>query len=178
LDSILKPINEKLADIAYKKAKLADDWVVSNMDPDKYKKLQFDLKKEEIRLKSLKANMDPTRLVELENINKTLQYWQYQFQSSTLPFGDNGGGIKLLEKIKPEIKIYGFEDIDPIETITSLTLKRQILDRLQVNLVIFNDRIEIRCQIPMEPDKSTNVILNLELPAFRKYHRLNSSPKS
>jgi site-specific DNA recombinase len=178
LDSILKPINEKLADITDKKAKLADDWVVSNMDPDKYKKLQFDLKKEEIRLKSLKANMDPTRLVELENINKTLQYWEYQFQSSTLPSGDNGGGIKLLEKIKPEIKIYGFEDIDPIETITSLALKRQILDRLQVNLVIFNDRIEIRCQIPMEPDKSTNVILNLELPAFRKYHRLNSSPKS
>ena len=39
LDSILKPINEKLADITDKKAKLADDWVVSNMDPDKYKKL-------------------------------------------------------------------------------------------------------------------------------------------
>ena len=178
LDSILKPINEKLADITDKKAKLADDWVVSNMDPDKYKKLQFDLKKEEIRLKSLKANMDPTRLVELENINKTLQYWQYQFQSSTLPSGDNDGGIKLLEKIKAEIKIYGFEDIDSIESITSPTLKRQILDKLQVNLVIFNDRIEIRCQIPMEPDKSTNVILNLELPALRKYRRLNSSPKS
>ena len=178
LDSILKPINEKLADITDKKAKLADDWVVSNMDPDKYKKLQFDLKKEEIRLKSLKANMDPTRLVELENINKTLQYWQYQFQSSTLPSGDNDGGIKLLEKIKAEIKIYGFEDIDAIESITSPTLKRQILDKLQVNLVIFNDRIEIRCQIPMEPDKSTNVILNLELPPFRKYHRLNFSPKS
>ena len=76
-----------------------------------------------------------------------------------------------MEKTKPAIKVYGFEDIEPIENITSIIAKRQILDRLQVKLVVFTDHIEIRCQIPMEPEKYINVILNLELPEFRKFRR-------
>jgi len=55
LDSMIKPIDEKLAQITNKKAKLADEWVVSNMAPEKYKELQFNLNKEEMRLKSLRA---------------------------------------------------------------------------------------------------------------------------
>ena len=62
LDSILKPINEKLVDITDKKARLADQWVITNMDPEKYKRLQSNLNKEETRLKSLRANMDPSWL--------------------------------------------------------------------------------------------------------------------
>ena len=80
-----------------------------------------------------------------------------------------------MEKTKPAIKVYGFEDIEPIESITSITAKRQIMDRLRVNLVVFNDRIEIRCQIPIEPDKSTNVILNLGLPSGDKTRRRGKS---
>jgi hypothetical protein len=89
-----------------------------------------------------------------------------------------GGGINVLEKTKPVIKVYGFDDIDSIETITSVTLKRQILDKLQVNLVAFNDRFEIRCQIPMEAERSVNVILNLEIPPLHKRSRRNSPSKS
>jgi hypothetical protein len=83
----------------------------------------------------------------------------------------NSGEVIILEKTKPAIKIYSFEDIEPIENITPITAKREIMDRLRVNLVVFNDRIEIRCQIPMEPGKYINVILNLELPEFRKFRR-------
>jgi hypothetical protein len=50
-----------------------------------------------------------------------------------------------------------------MESNTSQTAKRQLLDRLQLKLVVFNDRIEIRCQIPIEPDKSISVILPLGL---------------
>jgi hypothetical protein len=71
--------------------------------------------------------MDPSRLSELESINKTLQYWHSQFQSTTLANEVNGGGISILEKTKPAIKVYGFEDIEPIENITSIIAKRQIL---------------------------------------------------
>jgi hypothetical protein len=122
--------------------------------------------------------MDPSRLSELESINKTLQYWHSQFQSTTLANEVNGGGISILEKTKPAIKVYGFEDIGPIENITSIIAKRQILDRLQVKLVVFTDHIEIRCQIPIEPEKYINVILNLELPPFLKCHRGNPTQKS
>jgi hypothetical protein len=133
------------------------------MDPDRYKRLQSNLNKEETRLKSLTANMDPVRLVELESINETLQYGHNQFQIEASSTKDSSGGLKLLEKTKPVIKIYSFEDIDLTESISFLTLKRQIPDKLQVNLVGFNDRIEIRCHIPIEPERSTNVILTLGL---------------
>ena len=137
------------------------------MDPEKYKKLQSNLNKEETRLKSLRANMDPSRLAELETINVTLQYWHDQFQSAAVTAEGNSGEVIILEKTKPAIKIYSFEDIEPIENITPITAKREIMDRLRVNLVVFNDRIEIRCQIPMEAERSVNVILNLEIPLFR-----------
>ena len=101
LDSILKPINEKLADITDKKARLADQWVITNMDPEKYRKLQSNLNKEETRLKSLRANMDPSRLAELESINATLQYWHDQFQSVSAAADGIGGGINVMEKTKP-----------------------------------------------------------------------------
>ena len=112
--------------------------------------------------------MDPSRLSELESINKTLQYWHSQFQSTTLANEVNGGGVEILEKTRPSIKIHNFEDFEPIESITSLVTKRQVLDKLRINLVVFNDRIEIRCQIPIDPGKSTNLILNLELPPSYK----------
>lgn len=122
--------------------------------------------------------MDPSRLTELESINATLQYWHAQFQSAAVAAEGNGGGVSMLEKTKAAIKVYGFEDIEPIESITTTASKRQLIDRLRVNLVVFKDRIEIRCQIPMEPQKSTNIILNLELPVFSISRRHNSPSKS
>jgi hypothetical protein len=177
LDSILKPINEKLVDLTDKKAKLADQWVITNMEPEKYRKLQFNLNKEETRLKSLRANMDPSRFAELETINTTLQYWHDQFHSAAAADGI-GAGINVMEKTKPVLKVYGFDDIESIENITSGMQKRQILDKLQVNLVAFKDRFEIRCQIPIEAERSVNVILNLEIPPLHKPCRRNSPSKS
>jgi hypothetical protein len=140
------------------------------MDPEKYRRLQSNLNKEETRLKSLRANMDPSRLTELESINATLQWWPNQLESSAVTAEGNSGGVIISEKTKPAIKVYGFEDIEPIENITSLAAIREIMDRLRVNLVVFNDRIEIRCQIPMEPEKYINVILNLDLPEVPSAH--------
>ena len=140
-----------------------DEWVITNMDPEKYKRLQSNLNKEETRLKSIRANMDPSRLSELEGINETLKLWHNRFPAVASSTEDNGGGVKILEQTKPTCKIYGFEDIELIESITSQTAKRQILDRLQLKLVVFSDRIEIRCEIPIEPDKSISVILPLGL---------------
>ena len=72
LDHIIKPIDEKLAQIIDKKAKLPDEWVLSNTNPDKYKELQSYLNKEEMRLKPLRANIHPARLIELESVKETL----------------------------------------------------------------------------------------------------------
>jgi site-specific DNA recombinase len=159
LDLIIKPIDEKLEQIVAKKARLADEWVISNMDADKYRDLQVSLNKEEIRLKSYRASIDPSQLAELESANEILKYWQNQYQPTTVATIDNGSGLKLLEK--PTIKIAGL-DIDLAACAASPTLKRQIIDKLLVKIVVFSDRIEIRCQLPIETDKSINVTLILE----------------
>jgi hypothetical protein len=107
--------------------------------------------------------MDPSRLSELEGINETLKLWHNRFPAVASVTENNGGGVKILEQTKPTGKIYGFDDVEPMESITPQTAKRQLLDRLQLKLVVFSDRIEIRCQIPIEPDKSISVILPLGL---------------
>lgn len=63
-------------------------------------------------MKSLKANIDPSDVAEREGVNAILEYWENQFQSPVWATEDNGGGLKLLERTKPTIKIYGFENID------------------------------------------------------------------
>jgi hypothetical protein len=110
---------KKLAQIAEKKAKLADEWVLSNMNPETYKELKSTLNKEEMRLKSLRANIDPSRIAELESTNEILEYWQNQFQPAAEATKDNGGGLILLERTKPTIRIYGLEDIGPMESTAS-----------------------------------------------------------
>jgi site-specific DNA recombinase len=163
LGFLVKPIDEKLAQISQAKARLADEWVSSNMDPGKFNELKFSLNKEEIRLKSLRANLDPSQLIELESVNATLDYWQNQFQSPDEATEDKGGGLKLLEKPRVAIKVYGFEDTDLVECLTSPALRREILEKLSVKLVVFKDRIEIRCQIPIKVDKSINLLMTLKL---------------
>ena len=129
----------------------------------KYPNVETNLNKEETRLKSIRANMDPSRLAELESVNETLQYWQTQFQDAPASSEINGGGLKLLEKTRPAIKISGLEDIALVESTMSRALKRQIMNKLQVRLVAFNDHIEIKCRIPYESYKSIAVIMTIGL---------------
>jgi hypothetical protein len=62
------------------------------------------------------------------------------------------------------VKVYGLDDVDPIECMVSPTLKRLVLNKLQAKIVVFNDRIELKCQIPVEANKSADIILTLMLP--------------
>jgi len=55
LSARLKPIEERLAEIAEQKAKLADDWVVRNMNNNKFKELKDNLDREVVRIRALRA---------------------------------------------------------------------------------------------------------------------------
>jgi hypothetical protein len=158
LSLALKPINEKLIDITNKKAKLADEWVVSNMAPDKYRDLQSSLNKEEIRLKSLRANINPSQFAELESANAVLKHWQDQFRQV---LANNDSGINVLQNPKPIIKIVGLEDIELTQYMKSPILKRQVMNRLQTKIVVFHDCVEIRRQLTFESNKSINVNLTI-----------------
>ena len=78
LSERIRPIDERLAEIAAQKAKLADDWIVKYMDIERFKELRENLDGEEARMKSLRAAVDPAQLSKLEDTRKALDYWEYQ----------------------------------------------------------------------------------------------------
>jgi hypothetical protein len=58
----------------------------------------------------LRANINPSQFAELESANAVLKHWQAQFQPSHTA---NGGGIDVLRKPKPALKIIGFGKYRP-----------------------------------------------------------------
>ena len=60
------------------KARLADDWVKLNMDTTNYSELQRSLDQEETRLKSIRNDVDPAQIQELESTQGVLKFWETQ----------------------------------------------------------------------------------------------------
>ena len=94
-------------------------------------------------MKSLRMAVDPARISELENTRKLLDYWEYRVRGMDtcnlenedgpiyrLVFQTHDEALKLVEKDDPgQSKAEGFP-----------TSKRQMLDKLQVRLSVFDDR--------------------------------------
>jgi len=51
------------------------------MDIDRFKELQQNLEQEEVRLKSIRSNIDPAQIDELEQTRSMLRFWDRQLQS-------------------------------------------------------------------------------------------------
>jgi hypothetical protein len=49
------------------------------------------------------------------------------------------------------LKLVGFEDADLSKSAGFPTSRRQLLDKLQVRLSVFDDRIEVKSLFPVEP---------------------------
>ena len=78
LESRLMPIEKRLKEITKMKSRLADKFIIDNMDADKYKIAQQNLEKEEARLFTLRREADPNELGELESTRGYLRFWQNQ----------------------------------------------------------------------------------------------------
>jgi site-specific DNA recombinase len=153
LSERIRPIDERLAEIAAQKNRLADDWIMRNMNVERFTELRESLNGEEARMKSLRAAVDPAQISELENTRKLLDYWEYQARGMVnwnlenedgtmyrLVFQTHNEVLKLVEKDDPsQSKAEGFP-----------TSKRQMLDKLQVRLSVFDDRVEVKSLFPVE----------------------------
>ena len=49
------------------------------------------------------------------------------------------------------LKVVGFEDKEITKTIGFPASKRELLDKLQLKLVVFSDRIEVKGLFPIQP---------------------------
>jgi site-specific DNA recombinase len=154
LSERIRPIDERLAEIAAQKAKLADDWIVKYMDIERFKELRENLDGEEARMKSLRAAVDPAQLSKLEDTRKALDYWEYQARGMRAWNTENEDGTmfkQVYQTHEEALKLVGLDDPDRSKLEGFPTSKRQLLDKLQIRLSVFDDRVEVKSLFPVQP---------------------------
>ncbi len=153
LNDRIQPINEKLAQIAEQKARLADEWVTLNMNPNKFKEHRQRLENDEARLQTIRTEIDPAQLEELYHTQSIIQLWEKQLQSMSWNVENKDGSmVKVVDKPhKMVLKIIGLENKEISKAICFPATKREILDVLQVRIMVFMDRIEIKSLVLIEP---------------------------
>ena len=94
---------------------------------------------EEARLKSIRTEVDPAQIEELESTRGMLRFWESQLQSMDWNTEDEGGSmIKVMDKPhKTVLKIVGFEDKDISKVVQFPATRRELLDKLQVRAIVF-----------------------------------------
>jgi len=139
--------------MAEKKARLAIECVQLDIDVDEYQKLRHELEHEEVRLRSIRSEIDPAQLEELEHTRSVLQFWNKQLRAMAWNTeNEDGSMVKVVEKPhKTALKIIGFEDKDITGIMHFPATRRELLDMLQVRLVVFMDRVEVKAVFPIKP---------------------------
>jgi site-specific DNA recombinase len=157
LESRLLPIEKRLKEINEMKSRLADKWIIENMDTEKYKAAQQNLEKEEVRLISLRRETDPNQLVELESTRGLLRFWQNQVNSMAWNLEDGAIEDKSVmvrtmdEPHNTVLKLLGIGDNELSDRVQFPTTQRELFDKLQLRLIVFKDKIEVKAVFPM-PD--------------------------
>jgi site-specific DNA recombinase len=154
LSERIRPIDERLAEIAAQKGRLADDWITRNLNAERFKELKESLEGEEARMKSLRAAVDPAQISELENTRKMLNYWEDQIKYMVEWNTENEDGTMFKQVYEPHekaIELIGLDDPDRSKAEGFPTSKRQLLDKLQVRLSVFEDRVEVKSLFLVEP---------------------------
>lgn len=153
LSARIKPVDERLAQINEQKARLADEWVQLNMDAGKYREFRRDLEQEETRLRSVRSEIDPAQLEELEHTRSMLQFWNSQLQALAWNTeNEDGSMVRVVEKPhKTALSVVSFEDKDVTKIMHFPATRRELLDILQVRVVVFMDRVEVKALFPIEP---------------------------
>jgi len=146
----IRPINSQLLEVQDKKARLMDDYIVHNMDPRKFKEYQRSLQREEDRLKSIQAEVDPAQIEELQRTKSLLKFWQTQLKAMAWNTEDeNGQRVRIVDSPHLNaLRIVGLED--KTLNLDFPATRRQLLDLLQTRLVVFEDRIEVKAIFPIE----------------------------
>lgn len=149
----LLPIDEQLNEIEGEMARLADDFVVKHMNPEKFNHRKTELESEETRLKALRSSVDPSQLAELENTQVMLKFWENQVQAMAWNTENEDGSMVMLSE-KPHrlvLTIVGLEDKELTDTFGFPATRREIIDKLQVKVVVFPDRFDVNAIFPIAP---------------------------
>jgi len=159
LETRLLPIEKRLKEIAERKSRL-DKFVIDNMDSDKYKAAQQNLEKEETRLIALRKDVDPNQLAELESTRGLLRFWQNQVNSMAWNLEDGAIEDKSVmvrtmdEPHNTILKLLGIGDNELSDKMQFPITQRELFDKLQLRLVVFKDKIEVKSVFPISDIKN------------------------
>jgi site-specific DNA recombinase len=156
LETRLLPMERRLKEIAEMKSRLVEKWVIENMDTEKYRITQQGLDKEESRLIALRRETDPNQLAELESTRSLLKFWQRQVNSMAWNQEDETSEDRVMvrSRDKPHERILqmlglGYNELS--EEMQFPLTQRELFDKLQLRLIVFKDKIEVKAVFPM-PD--------------------------
>jgi hypothetical protein len=149
----IMPINDRLAQIADQKARLAESWVKMSLTKEKQSELQRNLAQEETRLKSMRGAIDPAQIEELEKTAAMLRFWQGHLFSMVRNTENEDGSMHRSRNIPHmrALSVVGLEDLELTSLFGFPATKREMLDRLQVHLYVFKDRVEIKSVFEIAP---------------------------
>jgi site-specific DNA recombinase len=152
LSARIRPIEQRLSEIHQQKAKLAEEWVMSSLKPDRVNDLKQNLDQEESRLRSIRSEIDPSQLEELERTSAMLKFWEGQLKHLEWDTEtEDGKKVRLVDKPhKTVLNIVGLDDKESSGIFHFPATRRGVLDLLQVKVIVFMDRVEIKSVFPVE----------------------------
>ncbi len=156
LETRIRPIDEQLSKLADNKRRLAEGWVAGALGREWVEAERLRIEKEENRLRDLRTEVDPDQLKELDHTRNILRFWQKRLVSMSWNLEDENGEVErtVEEPHKIVSTLVNFEDSEISEVMHFPSARREMLDRLQVRLLVFFDRVEVKAVFPIEPVSS------------------------
>ena len=156
LETRLLPMERRLKEIAEMKSRLVEKWVIENMDTEKYRIAQQSLDKEEARLIALRRETDPNEMAELESTRSLLKFWQRQVNSLAWNQEDPTTEDRVMVRSVDNpheiiLKILGLGYGELSKEMQFPLTHRELFDKIQLRLIVFKDKIEVKAAFPM-PD--------------------------
>jgi len=153
LEIRLRPIDEQLCKLAERKRRLAEAWVAGALGQEQVEADRRRLENDENRLKDLRGEVDPAQLKELEHNQAMLRFWQKQLASMSWNLEDEEGkAVRIVDKPhRTALTLVNLEDRMVSETMQFPATRREMLDGLQVRVLVFHDRVEVKAVFPIAP---------------------------
>ena len=156
LETRLLPMERRLKEIAEMKSRLVEKWVIDNMNTEKYRIAQQNLDKEEARLIALRRETDSNEMAELESTRSLLKFWQRQVNSLAWnqedPTTEDRVMVRSVDRPHEIIlKMLGLGYNELSEEMQFPLTQRELFDKLQLRLIVFKDKIEVKAVFPI-PD--------------------------
>jgi site-specific DNA recombinase len=157
LEKDIQPIEGRLEAINAKLRKMAEQWLVDILGGEMLDKKRRELQAERERLTTLKAQLDPKQVEEYRDINHRLQV--YRLELEHIRAGGRDGSIPLMELPGSS------EPLGQLMEAGTTKMLRQVLDRLQVALWVYPDRVEVKAMVPVQ-----SVDMQVNDPTYRLSH--------